>query len=246
MLVHVHQPEHVGTAKGEGKVLDRPRHREARVRVLVLGLEVVHGGGGRVAPGGGSTPHAVALLCRTAGGCGSLPIDPFTRQRPCHLSQRPKPLPSLLSPDHPHSTSDSRGFSAPLVWSWGSAAVWSELGEHPPPPRRGLTARCRWCGWEEESPSQPPVSKYREEGCCPPPPSPPTAHSARHTRSTPTPCHSPSDQPESHVFTHIIFSYMCVCVFACCFFTSAIMRPSTQSYLQLKLSYVLGCDFDGY
>ena len=45
MLVHVHQPEHVGTAKGEGKVLDRPRHREARVRVLVLGLEVVHGGG---------------------------------------------------------------------------------------------------------------------------------------------------------------------------------------------------------
>ena len=61
--------------------------------------------GGRVAPGGGSTPHAVALLCRTAGGCGSLPIDPFTRQRPCHLSQRPKPLPSLLSPDHPHSTS---------------------------------------------------------------------------------------------------------------------------------------------
>ena len=62
MLVHVHQPEHVGTAKGESKVLDRPRHREARVRVLVLGLEVVHGGGGvwHLVVG---QPHMLWLCC---------------------------------------------------------------------------------------------------------------------------------------------------------------------------------------
>ena len=87
MLVDVDQPQHIRAAEGERKVLDRPRDREARVGVLILGLQVVHAGCAGQAGQGSSCPHAAPLLCRTAGGWGSLPIDPFTRQRPqeCHL-----------------------------------------------------------------------------------------------------------------------------------------------------------------
>ena len=64
VLVHVDQPQHVRAAKGEGKVLDRPRDGEARVGVLILGLEVVHAGVGEV----GldlvvGQPHMLRLCC---------------------------------------------------------------------------------------------------------------------------------------------------------------------------------------
>ena len=61
VLVDVDEAHHARAAEGDGEVLDGPRHGEARVRVLVVGLEVVHveagggGGGGRCeqACGGG-------------------------------------------------------------------------------------------------------------------------------------------------------------------------------------------------
>ena len=64
VLVHVDQPQHVRAAKGEGKVLDRPRDGEARVGVLILGLEVVHAGVGEVGLDlFAGQPHMLRLCC---------------------------------------------------------------------------------------------------------------------------------------------------------------------------------------
>ena len=43
VLVNVYQADHTRTPEGEGKELDGPGDREARVRVLVVRLQVVHG-----------------------------------------------------------------------------------------------------------------------------------------------------------------------------------------------------------
>ena len=64
MLVHVDQPQHVGAAKGERKVLDRPWDREARVGVLILGLQVVHADVGEVGLDlVAGQPHMLRLCC---------------------------------------------------------------------------------------------------------------------------------------------------------------------------------------
>ena len=61
VLVYVDQPQHGRTAKGERKILDRPRDGEARVGVLILGLEVVHAGVGEDLVAG--QPHMLRLCC---------------------------------------------------------------------------------------------------------------------------------------------------------------------------------------
>merc|ERR550517_2132807 len=64
VLVHVDQPQHVRAAKGEGKVLDRPRDGEARVGVLILGLQVVHAGVGEAGLDlFAGQPHMLRLCC---------------------------------------------------------------------------------------------------------------------------------------------------------------------------------------
>ena len=42
VLINVYQAHNRGTPEGQGKVLDRPADWEASVRVLVVGLQVVH------------------------------------------------------------------------------------------------------------------------------------------------------------------------------------------------------------
>ena len=97
VLVHVDQPQHVRAAKGERKVLDRPRDREARVGVLILGLEVVHAGVVEVELHlGAGQPHMLRLCCaaQLAGVAACLSTHSPGRGRRSATWAPPSPLPS--------------------------------------------------------------------------------------------------------------------------------------------------------